>query len=59
MAPVQAKNILSFVGHDNSDSAETSGNMVAMKFRTKAESEVADLKAAIDREIEFVKSKTD
>lgn len=46
-----AKNVVSFMGHDD-------GNSVPYKIRVKTEAIAGELKAALDREIEFVKAKS-
>ncbi|THH29849.1 hypothetical protein EUX98_g4323 [Antrodiella citrinella] len=58
MTPSVAKNTVSFVGHDNSDPAAP-GTAVPFKLRVKTDDEAHQLKGALDRAIEFVKSKSD
>lgn len=50
MNPTVAKNVVSFMGHDE-------GNSVPFKLRVKTNEQADDLKKALDREIEFVKAK--
>ncbi|KAK7685168.1 hypothetical protein QCA50_011531 [Cerrena zonata] len=59
LTPTQAKNVISLVGHDNSDSAETSGAATPMRFRIKTEQDAAALKSALEREVELMKDKSD
>ena len=51
MDPSVAKNVVSFMGHDD-------GTSVPYKIRVKTEAMAGELKAALDREIEFVKAKS-
>lgn len=51
MNPTVAKNVVSFIGHDE-------GKSVAFKLRVKTADQAEDLKNALEREIEFVKSKS-
>ncbi|EKM54227.1 uncharacterized protein PHACADRAFT_196658 [Phanerochaete carnosa HHB-10118-sp] len=50
MNPTVAKNVVSFIGHDDEKS-------VPFKLRVKTNEQADDLKKALDREIEFVKAK--
>lgn len=45
------KNVVSFIGHEN-------GSQATYRIRTKTEEQANDLKSALDREIEFVRSKS-
>ena len=47
-----SKNTVSFMGHDE-------GNPVPFNIRVKTSDQAEDLRKALDREIEFVKSKSD
>lgn len=51
MNPTVAKNVVSFMGHDE-------GKSVAFKLRVKTTDQAEDLKNALEREIEFFKSKS-
>ena len=51
MNPTVAKNVVSFMGHDE-------GSSVPFKLRVKTAEQADDLKQALDREIEFVKAKS-
>ncbi|TCD67857.1 hypothetical protein EIP91_011854 [Steccherinum ochraceum] len=59
MTPSVAKNTVSFVGHDNTEQAAVPGSATPFKLRVKTEGEAHELKDALDRAIEFVKSKSD
>jgi nucleoporin NUP2 len=52
MNPSVSQNVVSFMGHD-------AGTSVPFKLRVKTKEQAAELKSALDREIEFVKSKSD
>ena len=51
MDPKVAKNVVSFIGHDE-------GAPVPFRLRVKTNEQADSLKAALDREIEFVKAKS-
>lgn len=51
MNPTVAKNVVSFMGHDE-------GHAVPFRLRVKTGEQADELKNALDREIEFVKSKS-
>lgn len=45
------KTIVSFIGHEN-------GAQATYRIRTKTEEQANDLKSALNREIEFIRSKS-
>ncbi|KZT10680.1 uncharacterized protein LAESUDRAFT_755371 [Laetiporus sulphureus 93-53] len=52
MSPSISKNVVTFVGHDE-------GAPATYKFRTKTEEQANELKYALEREIEFVRAKSE
>ena len=51
MNPAVAKNVVSFMGHDN-------GASLAYKLRTKTNEQAEEIKKALDEEVEKAKAKS-